>query len=172
MTRTPVVASLVAAACALASLSDDAMADEPADMARARQFWKTLAKGDTDALKTFYAPKIVLKAGSELLKPRWGLTKQADRSKDLLVDRDDLLRGYGRMINGIGKEKWSQVFARIKKDKIHVSTAGKNDQPFAGIKLGDTILKVATGPGDDTLCFILRKDKDGKLRVHLESTDY
>ena len=113
-----------------------------------------------------------MKAGSELLKQRWGLTKDADRSKDLLVSRDDLLRGYGRMIDGIGKEKWSQVFTRIEKDKTTVSTAGKDDQPFAGVKRGDTKLRVAAGPGDDTLHFILRRKNDGKLRVHLEPTDY
>ena len=172
MTRKPLVASLIAAMSVLASLSDHATADEPADIARAKEFWKTLAKGDTEALNSFYAPKVVLKAGSELLKQRWGLSKDADRSKGLLVSREDLLRGYDRMIDSIGKEKWSQVFTRIEMDKIHVSAAGKDDQPVAGVKRGDTILKVATGPGDDTLHFILRRDKDGKLLVHLEATDY
>jgi hypothetical protein len=154
------------------AFSANAMADESADIASAHKFWKTLAKGDTDALKAFYAPKVVLKAGSELLKQRWGISKEADRSKDLLVSRDDLLGGYGRMINEIGKEKWSQLLTRIEKENIHVSTSGKDDQPFAGVKRGDTILKVATGPGDDALHFILRREKDGKLLVHFEATDY
>jgi len=113
-----------------------------------------------------------LKAGSELLKPQWGLGEDVDRSRDLVVSREDLLRGYAMMIESIGRESWSQIFARIEKDKIDVSTASKEDQPFAGIKRGDRILKVVTGPGDDTLRFIFREDKDGRLLIHIEATDY
>lgn len=108
MTRTFLVVSLAIANCGVVSSS--ASADERVDATRALQFWKTLAKGDTLALKTFYASRIVLKAGSELLKPKYAITKDADRSKDLLVSRGDLLQAYGRMIDGVGKENVVRSF--------------------------------------------------------------
>ena len=157
-----------AALCVLAVLPGDGRAGVKADAERAKKFWKALAGGDVETIKPFYAPKILLKAGSELLKPRWGVAD--DRSKDALVDRDDLLGGYTKMIDEIGREKWTGIFSKIGDDKIQVSTADKDDA--TGIKKGDTVLRVATGPGDDTLLFVLRNNAAGVLLVHLEATDY
>lgn len=71
------------------------------------------------------------------------------------------------------KKTWSAAFARIENEKIKVSTADKDDQPFAGVKRGDTILRViAGGRAEALLYFILRRENDGMLFVHLEATDY
>ena len=146
--------------------------DGQASTARANAFWLAVAKGDTDAMQAFYAPKVLLKAGSELLKPQWELAEDVDRSKDLLVDRDRLLRGYSAMIDKIGKDAWTRVFGRIPKESVRVATADRDDHPLAGVQRGDTILKIATGTGDDVLLFVFRKDSGGNLYVHLEATDY
>jgi hypothetical protein len=150
-------------------------ADEPegqSSAARARAFWRAVSNGDTEAMRAFYAPKVLLKAGSELLKPQWKLAEDADRSKDMLVDRDRLLAGYEAMIKRIGKDVWTQAFGRIPPENVVVVTADGDDNPLAGVQRGDTVLKVGTGAGDDVIVFVFRKDSDGRLLVHLEDSDY
>lgn len=162
------VGCFAAAACRPAT-GNDRKDLQNLDVERARQFWKTLATGNTAAVKDFYAPQVVLKAGSELLKPQWKL-KGANRLRDLQLSREELLQGYQRMIEAIGKEKWSRVMGQIKDDQIKPSIAAKDDAPFAGIKRGDIVLRVA--PENSEFYFVFRKDGAGKLLVHLESTDY
>jgi hypothetical protein len=139
---------------------------------RARDFWSALADGDLKEMKTFYAPKVTLKAGSELLKSRWALSPKADRKKDLTIERDKLLAGYERLIGGVGHERWSSVFGKIDAKQITTAVAKGKDKPFTGVLSGDTVLTVATGPGDDRLVFVLRQDKRKHWQVVAEATDY
>ena len=138
----------------------------------AREFWNALAGGDLKAMQTFYAPKVTLKAGSELLKPRWALNLKADRKTDLTIERDELLAGYERLIGGTGRERWSSVFGKIDAKQITTAVAKGKDKPFTGVLSGDTVLTVATGPGDDRLVFVLRQDKRKHWQVVAEATDY
>ena len=138
----------------------------------ARAFWATLAQGDLEELRAFYADQVTLKAGSELLKPRWGLKLKGDRQTDLTVDRTELLSGYERMIGKIGQERWTAFSATIKAKQIIVERVDQEDTPFAGTKLNDVAMTVVTGPGDDKLIFVLRKGQRGEWRVVAEATDY
>ena len=141
-------------------------------IAHAKEFWTALAKADLDAAKEFYAPKVLLKAGSELLKPQWEIPGGGDHSKDLLVERGQLIAGYRRMIEKIGRDKWTGIFSKIDARKIGFSVCEKPDRPFSGVRKGDLVMKVATGPGDDALRFVLRPDDKGRWRVVAEATDY
>lgn len=141
-------------------------------IAHAKKFSTALAKADLNAAKEFYAPKVLLKAGSELLKPQWEIPGAADRGKDLLVERGQLIAGYRRMIERIGKDKWIGIFSKIDARKISFTVCEKADRPFAGVRKGDLVMKVATGPGDDALRFVLRPDDKGRWLVVAEATDY
>lgn len=145
---------------------------QPEGAERARTFWAALAKADLDAAKGFYAPKVLLKAGSELLKPQWGIPGAGDRGKDLRLERDLLIAGYRRMIETIGKDKWTGIFSKIEADKISFTVCEKADRPFSGVRRGDLVMKVATGPGDDALLFVLRRGDKGRWLVVAEATDY
>ena len=150
-----------------------AHASDPADGTKtARDFWDALADGNLKAMRTFYAPKVTLKAGSELLKSRWALSPKADRKKDLTIERDKLLAGYERLIGGVGHERWSSVFGKIDAKQITTAVGKGKDKPFTGVLSGDTVLTVATGPGDDRLVFVLRQDKRKHWQVVAEATDY
>jgi len=138
----------------------------------AREFWSALAAGDLKAMQTFYAHQVTLKAGSELLKARWALSPKADRKKDLIIERDKLLAGYERLIGGAGRERWSSLFGKIDTKRITTVLATHKDQPFRGVRQGDTLLSVATGPGDDKLVFVLRQDGNKSWKVVAEATDY
>ena len=144
----------------------------PADGATTtREFWGALAEGDLKAAQTFYAPKVTLKAGSELLKSRWALDPKADRKQHLTLERDELLTGYEKLIGGAGREWWNAVFGRIAAEQITTVAAEELDKPFTGVRPNDTVLKVAAGPGDDRMVFVLRPDQNGRWQVVAEATD-
>jgi hypothetical protein len=145
----------------------------PADGAKtALEFWEALTSGDMKSLRTYYASKVTLKAGSELLKSRWQLDPKADRKQDLIAGRDKLLAGYERLIGRAGRERWSAVFGRIDAEQIIVVSAKDKDKPFTCVQPDDMLLTVATGPGDDKLVFVLRHDNKGRWQVVAEATDY
>jgi hypothetical protein len=147
-------------------------ASPPDGTKTAHEFWGALAGGNLKAMRTFYAPQVTLKAGSELLKSRWALSPKADRKKDLIVERDKLLAGYERLIDSAGRKRWSSVFGKIDAKRITTVAATDKDKPFTGVRPGDTLLNVATGPGDDNLVFVLRQDDRKRWRVVAEATDY
>ena len=95
-----------------------------------------MAVGDLKKMQTFYAPKVTLKAGSELLKTRWALSPKADRKQDLTIERDKLLAGYERLIGGAGRERWISVFGKIDAKQITTVAAKEKDKPFAGVFSG------------------------------------
>ncbi|MDG1895712.1 MAG: hypothetical protein P8J37_12470 [Fuerstiella sp.] len=107
-----------------------------------------------------------------MLKPRWALDPDADRQKDLTVEREKLLVGYERLIAGAGRERWKALFSRIDAEQITSVAAKEKDNPFTCVQPGDTLLTVATGPGDDKLVFVLRRDNNGLWQVVAEAIDY
>ena len=164
----PILSAFLIAGAAMA-----ADAQDPAGVKHARDFWAAVAAADTDAMQKFYAEKVMLKAGSELLKKQWGVPGAGDRSKDLLVDQDDLIAGYQRMIAKIGKDKWTKLFADIGPEKLSITPAKAADWPFSGVLKGDLIVKVATGRGGDALWFVLRSSpRQAHWLVVAEVTDY
>ena len=138
---------------------------------RAKAFWAAAAKGDAEAMKDFYAEKVLVLAGSELLKPEWGLPGGGRRDENLLVARDDLAAGYGRMFARIGRQRWADVFTAIPADKLRVEPLDMKNPP-PGLSRDAIGLTVFTGPGDDRLLFILDKNPDGRWHVVAEAADY
>jgi len=150
---------------------------KPADQDRKRNvlsetatsFWKTLADGNTEGFKRFYAERITLKAGSELLKPRWGIA--SDRGKDAVLPRDKLMAGYARMIGEFGRDKWRRAFSKIGEGSLAATVVAEPDRPFPGTRKGDRLLAVVTGVGDDKLLYVFRR-QGTEWRIVLEVTDY
>ncbi|MGY8769941.1 MAG: hypothetical protein ACKVH8_16105 [Pirellulales bacterium] len=138
----------------------------------ARGFWSTLAEGNVPELKKYYAEKVILKAGSELLKSRWELSPKADRLVDLSIDRDLLLSGYQKLIDAAGQERWTNLTSSIKLEKIRVSSVTKDGMPFEGAKQHDVMLSINAGPGDDRLIYLFRKSEENRWLLVVESTDY
>jgi hypothetical protein len=124
-------------------------------------------------LKDYYASKVLVRGGSELLRTKWGLNPGGDGSNDLELDRDKLLDGYARLIAGAGN-RWGKVWTRIldEKGRIAISKAKEDDAPFAGVRKGDFVVRVVPGESDDTYHYVLRADAKGHWRVVLEATDY
>jgi hypothetical protein len=140
---------------------------------RATDFLTVLGKGDTKELKEYYAPKVLVKAGSELLRVQWGLNPDGDPKKDLELDRDKLLSGYRSLIAKAGN-KWTEAWARVLKEesRITFSKAKEADAPFGGVKKGDLLVKVVPGKSDDTFYYVLRPDAKGQWWVVVEGADY
>jgi hypothetical protein len=129
----------------------------------AKDFWNVFVKGDLTELERHYANEILLKAGSEFLKPAWGIAKSGDRAKGKRVARPDLMKAYRSMLTKLGKEKWQTIFGSIKGDKINTKV----------LKNKHVLLTVKTGPGDDYLEFELALNKEQtRWLVVSEYTDY
>lgn len=136
------------------------------------RFWKTLSTADLPAMERCYSPQVTLLAGSELLKKEWGLNPGGNRNQDLPLTRETLMAGYKLMIGKIGAEKWRSAFSKVGRDKISFVVAEKDRQRFKGVRQGDVLMKVATGPGDDALLFVLSQTTDKTWSVRMEATDY
>jgi len=137
----------------------------------AKQFWAAVARADTKAMQVCYAEKVTLKAGSELLKQQWEIPKAGDRDKDLLVERVDLIAGYRRMIERLGKDRWTALFSKIDLERVEFRFAKTADRK-SGAEKGDLTMTVFTGPGDDALFFFFRHGEKEGWRVVAEATDY
>ncbi|MCI0637945.1 MAG: hypothetical protein L0Y72_23780 [Gemmataceae bacterium] len=140
---------------------------------RAALFLGALGKGDTKALRDCYAPKVLVKGGSELLREKWGLNPDGDPQKDLELDRDKLLEGYMKLIAKAG-DRWSTVWSRILKEegRITFSNAKEANAPFGGVKKGDLVVTVVPGDSDDRFVYVLRADAKGQWWVVVEGADY
>ena len=166
--RMGIVAMLVAL---MGGLAADASAGDAPDEFGIR-FWKAVSEADTEKMATGYSPQVTLVAGSELLKKEWGLNPGGDRGKDLQVKREDLVVGYRAMIAKVGVEKWKGIFSNIGRNRISFAAAQEADQVLKGVRRGDVLMRVATGPGDDTLTFVLSRKADTTWCVRMEATDY
>lgn len=142
----------------------------------AKQFWAAVARADTKAMQVFYAEKVTLKAGSELLKKQWEIPGAGDRGKDLLVDREDLIAAYRRMIEKLGKDRWTAIFSKIDLERVEFRFAktadGESGDGESGVEKGDLTMTVFTGPGDDALFFFFRHSEKEGWQVVAEATDY
>jgi hypothetical protein len=135
----------------------------------AKGFWLALSKADVAAAREHYADQVLVKAGSEMLKPQWGVQPAGKREQDALLDRHRLVLGYSQMIDIIGKAAWTKALSQAR--KVELGKAVKADAPFSGVQPGDLLLKVFTGPGDDTLTYVFR-EAHGRWRIVAEATDY
>jgi hypothetical protein len=132
-----------------------------------KEFIADLAKADTDALGKHYAQGVAVLAGSELLKPEWGLDPDGDRSTALAVSRDDLMKAYGRLIAKSGK-RWKKMFADLAEESMSTEFAAADKLPVT--QRGDLLLTVKIG--SDSLLYIFRQQASGKWEVVAERTDY
>lgn len=144
--------------------------------ASAHAFIKAMATGDPGQIMDFYDDSVVLMAGSELLKPEWGLAKS--RVKDAEVSKARLAGAVKQLIDGAGVPKWCSLWKAVKKDRTTVVKATQADQrvganTFRGVQPGDSLLVVQLSPGmDDKLAWAFRKNANGEWRIVREWTDY
>jgi predicted molibdopterin-dependent oxidoreductase YjgC len=139
---------------------------------QARQFFNALANADTGAMKKFYAETVTLKAGSEFLKHQWAIHDNADRSRDLLLPREQLLKGYATFFQKIGKERWREVMRETTDAHLAFVTVEKDDEPLSGVKRGDVVFIVKPGGKSDVVLFVFRRFDSGEGLIVAELTDY
>jgi len=135
-------------------------------------FWKALADADIEAMKNFYAPEIILIAGSELLKEKWGINPTKTRNTNLKLSKESLMQGYRKMIAPERVEKWKTVFSSIDTAKIIFQSAKQYKKHFENLKDEDIAMIVPTNVGDDRLYFIFSKKQDNTWLITHEATDY
>ena len=123
-------------------------------------FFGALVSGDVNQLEVHYSDDILLRKGSEFLKPNWGIPN-ADRSKDCKVAKKDLMKAYKAAFAKIGKQKWQGIFAKLPKNSIQFQQLGNQN-----LKL--TIVVSRT----DQFEFEFAKNRDGQYKVVSEYTDY
>lgn len=129
----------------------------------ANEFWAVFVKGDATELEKQYADEILLKAGSEFLKPQWEINNTDDYDYDKKVAKADLMEVYKLFLTRVGKERWQRIIGSIKKDKISTKI----------LKNNHVLLTVMAGPGDDYFEFELAFNKDQeRWLVVSEYTDY
>ncbi|MGD9644737.1 MAG: hypothetical protein AB7U73_03435 [Pirellulales bacterium] len=137
----------------------------------AQSFWGAFLDADPGRMAKHYAPRVTLKAGSELLKPDYGLNASGDQGKDLVVDRRDLQRGYEQMFKRVGREKWvasSQKLRDVKLTYISAVDANKYFALFQAVA-GELLVQVHTDP--DPLFFLMRQDERGRWSIVAEAFD-
>jgi len=135
-------------------------------------FWKALADADIEAMERFYATEVILTAGSELLKEKWGINPTKTRKTNLKLSRENLMQGYRKMIAPERVKKWKAVFSSIDTTKIIFQSAKQYKKYFENLKDEDIAMIVPTNVGDDRLFFIFSKTQDNTWLITHEATDY
>lgn len=162
---------LLAAWLLSALVAVELRANEPTSSDVAHAFWQAFLDGNADEMGKHYAPHITLKAGSELLKPDYGLNDSGDRSRDLIVDQKSIVRGYHVMFQRVGKQKWKESGQKLRNVQLSFISAADQNRYFAmfGAQPGDRLVRVHTDP--DPLFFLLRQDEQRRWRVVAEAFD-
>lgn len=139
------------------------------DVARKRvlAYWAALAGARFDELTRYYAKKVRLRRGSELLGTRFGISPHG-RRKAVVVSRDKLIEAYKKLTNGVTR-RWTKHLSRVKPDKF--TFIRTKEAPMGG-RPGDLFVMVATGPGDDSVFYVWREGKDGKWWLVEEQADW
>ena len=108
----------------------------------------------------FYAPQVLLRRGSELLKHQWGIGGAGDRDRDVPVDREKLIAGYRKLIEKVGADKWAGIFSKIREKDVY-RTFATTDDPDRATRKGDLTGRISISPGDDALRFVFRREPSG-----------
>lgn len=163
--------TLVAALTIHGLCAGPAIAEEKTSSDVASAFWKAFLDGDPDEMGKHYAPRVTLKAGSELLKSEYTINATGDRGKDLTVDRKTVLRGYRVMFGRVGKEKWIESGQKLRTVQLSFISAADNNRYFAlfNASPGELLVQVHTEP--EPLFFLLQQDDKRRWQVVAEAFD-
>ena len=134
-------------------------------------FWNAFLMADADEMGRHYAPRVTLKAGSELLKPEYTINDGGQRANDLTVDRKTVIRGYRVMFGKVGKDKWIESAKKLHNVQLSYISASDNNKYFAMFKAspGELLVQVHTDP--EPLFFLLQQDEHHHWVVVAEAFD-
>lgn len=137
----------------------------------AQAFWRAFLSGDAAAMGQCYAPRVTLKAGSELLKSEYGLNVTGNRKQDLDFDREQIVKGYKALFERTGKTKWAEQGKRLRDCRMTYITSADNNKYFELFRCQpqDLLVQVHTNPHE--LFFAIRQDSQGKWWVVAEAFD-
>jgi hypothetical protein len=137
----------------------------------ARAFWTKMVEGTADAIAPFYAETVTLAAGSELLKPQWGIAS-GQRDQDQDIPSQKLLEGYRRMMDQAGREKWRAAFSQVPREDVVTEVAEQDGLPLSCVRKGDVVLRVIPPKDRDNVLTYVFRLVDGSWKVVGERTDY
>jgi hypothetical protein len=134
-------------------------------------FWNAFLDANPDEMGKYYAPRVTLKAGSELLKSEYTINDSGDRGKDVTVDRKVVIRGYRVMFARVGKEKWIESSRKLRNVQMSFISAADNNKYFAMFKAspGELLVQIHTQP--EPLFFLLQQDGARNWQVVAEAFD-
>ena len=141
---------------------------EEASLAQGREvaqgFGRALAAADVAQLEAFWAPRVELRAGSELLAARWGAS--GNRSVDEDVPRAELARRYRLLIADVGRERWTaELGPAASRERLEIEAAGEG-------AAREIVLRVSSREREEDLEWVLRGDAEGRWLVVSERADY
>lgn len=148
-----------------------AWAEEPSSTQLAQKYWRAFLDGDSAALGKCYAPRVLIKGGSELLKSDYGLNVTGDRKQDLEFDRDQVVKAYQVLFDRIGKAIWVERGKKLRDCRMSFITQVDNNKLFEQFRCqpSDLLVQVHTSPND--LYFAVRQDMTGQWWVVAEAFD-
>ncbi len=136
-------------------------------------FWRALANLETNKMKSFYSSEVILIAGSELLRKKYGINPSGNRKNHFKLSKEQIIKGYENMINDIDSNKWKIAFSKINLDKIIFQSAREYEKHFGELKTDDMMMIVSyPAPSDEKLYFIFSKKQDNTWLITHEATDY
>lgn len=152
-------------------LTGASRADEKSSADVALAFWNAFLSADADEMGKYYAPRVTLKAGSELLKPEYTINQSGERGKDLTVDRKTVLRGYRVMFGRVGREKWVESAKKLRNVQLSFIAASDNNKYFAMFQAspGELLVQIHTEP--EPLFFLLQQNEKHHWQVVAEAFD-
>lgn len=103
-----------------------------------------------------YAPEVLVRGGSSILAPEWGLGV-ADPAADQCIERAALIAAHQRRIDAIGRSEWRARLAPIDRSRIAVLR-------------GEDEVHLTVDAFGAALAFMLRRTAEGSWQVVEEST--
>ncbi|MBL9122081.1 MAG: hypothetical protein JNG90_00505 [Planctomycetaceae bacterium] len=169
MSRIRIAAWIAASGCLIGVIA--ARAGEPSSTQIAQKYWHAFLDGNAAELGKCYAPRVMLKAGSELLKSDYGLNVTGDRKQDLEFDREQVIKAYRLLFERIGKSVWIERGKRLRDCRMTFVTQMDNPPLFEQFRCqpADLLVQVHTSPDD--LYFAIRQDTAGHWWVVAECFD-
>lgn len=137
----------------------------------AHAFWNAFLSANAEEMGQHYAPRVTIKAGSELLKRDYALSPAGERNKDLVTDRRAVIRAYQTMFERVGKAQWTDSSQKLRQVELSFISAADNNRYFALFQCHPSQMLVQVETQPEPLYFVLEQDGQQRWQVVAEAFD-
>lgn len=121
-------------------------------------FLDEYSKGNAEDLGRYFAPKVAIHGDTGFL----GTETPSQPRKVFDFSSGDLVDGYSKFFEKVGKERWAQMTTQLKPTLVEAKVA---DEPFPGVEVGDFVydlhfreaIKGEARGLDEAVIFVFRK---------------